>query len=67
MMLSLAERISVTDKATPGGILLPEPPDTEFKGYFAGLAEIEALEAMANRVRQGIAEMGPPISTGQYL
>lgn len=49
--LVLAERIKWTDKTTPAGIILPEPPELNFQGFFATPDEIKALEEMAQQVR----------------
>ncbi len=65
--LNLAERLNVTEPTTASGIILPDAPEVEFKGYFAFPDEIEALESMAARVRQFINISQPNIGGEQYL
>jgi hypothetical protein len=49
--LELAKEVTMTDQTTPGGVVLPRPPEVSFVGYSATPGEIEALESMEWQIK----------------
>lgn len=49
--LELAKEVTLTDQTTPGGVVLPRPPEVNFVGYSATPGEIEALESMEWQIK----------------